>query len=116
MTAGINCIFARDVTKDVNINPKSIKVTNEMLVEFSNGFFSFVGKLFVPKCQNHFQIHNRIFSYEKFVFRLFECEQRFIRDSVVDDTKKLPRMEQVKKYICTKIASHAIEEDFFFKK
>lgn len=98
MTAGINCILARDVTKDVNINPKSIKVTNEMLVDVSNGFFfSIVGKLFVPKCQNHFQIHNRIFSYEKFVFRLFECEQRFIRDPVVDDTKKLPRKEHVKK-------------------
>lgn len=40
MTAGINCILARDVTKDVNINPKSIKVTNEMLVDVSNGFFS----------------------------------------------------------------------------
>lgn len=73
---------------------------------FLTAFFSFVGKLFVPKCQNHFQIHNRIFSYEKFVFRLFECEQRFIRD----DTKKLLRKEHVKKYICTKIASHAIEE------
>lgn len=37
-------------------------------------------------------------------------------DSLGTIQKKLPRKEQVKKYICTKIASHAIEEDFFFKK